>query len=67
MAMTLRLNEDDSQRLHERAEAEGTSKHAVVLKALQQYLDAETPADSVGGAVAEVKRRYASTLKRIGE
>lgn len=67
MAMTLRLNEDDSRRLRECAEAEGTSEHDVVLRALQQYLNAKAPADEVPNPVAEVKSRFASSFNRLDE
>jgi hypothetical protein len=65
--MMLQLTEDDTKRLRERAEAEGTSENDVALTAIRKYLGGETPTQATGEAVAEVKRRYASTLKRLGE
>lgn len=65
--MMLQLTEDDTRRLRERAEAEGTSENDVALAAIRQYLGGETPTQPAGDAVNEVKRRYASTFRRLGE
>jgi hypothetical protein len=67
MAMMLQLTKDDTKRLRERAEAEGTSENDVAIAAIRQYLGTETPIVATEDAVAEVKARYASALKRVGE
>ncbi|KUH36146.1 MULTISPECIES: ribbon-helix-helix protein, CopG family [Streptomyces] len=38
MAMNLRLRDDQTDALKQRAELEGTSMHAIVLKAVDHYL-----------------------------
>lgn len=65
--MILQLTEEDSRRLRERAEAEGTSEDDVALTAIRQYLGSKTPAGSAGDNVAKVKDHYASSLRRLGE
>jgi len=67
MAMTLHLTEDETRRLRDRAEAEGTSEQDVALAAIRHYLEGETRTDAGRDAVAEVKLHYASSLKRLGE
>lgn len=42
MAMTLRLSEEQSEKLREAAERDGISMHAAVLKAVDDYLDRRT-------------------------
>lgn len=67
MDLTLRLNHDEATRLRKRAEVEGLSEQALALTAIRHFLDAGTPTDPAAGPVDEVKRRYASSLKRVGE
>jgi len=42
MAMTLRLSDEQTAQLREAAEREGISMHAVVLKAVDAYLERRT-------------------------
>lgn len=65
--MILQLTEEDSRRLRERAEVEGTSEDDVALTAIRKYLGTKTPAGSSGDPVTEVKGLYASSLRRLGE
>lgn len=65
--MMLQLTEDDTKRLRERAEAEGTSENDVALAAIRHYLGDETPTQPAGESVDAVKQHYASSLKRVGE
>lgn len=72
MDLTLRLNQKEAARLRKRAEVEGLTEQALALTAIRHFLDAPTqPAAEAGpvdtGPVDEVKRRYASAFKRIGE
>ncbi len=65
--MTLRLNDDDTKRLRERADADGTSMQDVALTAIRNHLDGMTRADLVHDALNDTLIRYESTLKRLGE
>ncbi|UNO44124.1 CopG family transcriptional regulator [Streptomyces sp. MST-110588] len=67
--MDLRLDEDRREALRLRAEREGRDEHAVVLAALDRYLEQEREADR-----ATVRRlgetyaaRHADLLRRLGE
>ena len=73
MDLTLRLNQKEAARLRKRAEVEGLTEQALALTAIRHFLDtgtqpdAQAQPDAETGPVDEVKRRYASALKRIGE
>ncbi|MGZ8717639.1 MAG: hypothetical protein ACXWXY_00525 [Aeromicrobium sp.] len=67
MAMTLRISEEETKRLRERAEAEGTSMQDIALTAIRDFLDGKTRADLVFEALSDTMIRYESTLKRLGE
>ena len=67
MAMTLRISDDETNRLRERADADGTSMQDVALTAIRDYLDGRTRADLVFDALNDTMIRYESTLKRLGE
>lgn len=67
MAMTLRISEDETKRLRERADAEGTSMQDVALTAIRNYLDGKSRADMIHAALDDTMIRYDSTLKRLGE
>ncbi|MGZ5367210.1 hypothetical protein [Aeromicrobium sp.] len=67
MAMTLRISEEETKRLRERAEAEGTSMQDIALTAIRDFLDGKTRADLVFEALNDTMIRYESTLKRLGE
>lgn len=67
MAMTLRISEEETDRLRARAEADGTSMQDVALTAIHHYLDGRTRADIVSEALDDTMIRYESTLKRLGE
>lgn len=67
MAMTLRLPEQQSAALRQRAEREGCSMHQVALNAIEDYLvraddDALTIEIAKHGA-----QRFAELLRRLGE
>ncbi len=67
MDLSLHLNHDDATRLRKRAEVEGVSEQALALTAVRQFLDAKPTKPKAESPVAEVKQRYAASLKRIGE
>ena len=67
MDLTLSLSDIEATTLRKRAETEGVSERVVALTALRQFLEDETPNEAIGSTVNEVKRRYASTMKRLGE
>ncbi|MGZ5368591.1 MAG: hypothetical protein ACXWDC_00245 [Aeromicrobium sp.] len=67
MAMTLRISEEETKRLRERAESEGTSMQDIALTAIRDFLDGKTRADLVFEALNDTMIRYESTLKRLGE
>ncbi|KHL16458.1 ribbon-helix-helix CopG family protein [Mumia flava] len=65
--MTLRLSDEDMQRLRARAEAEGTSMQDVAQRAIAQFLDGATRASLIEAALADTLERYPETLRRLGE
>lgn len=67
MDLTLRLSTEEATTLRKRAEADGVSEQAVALTAIRRFLEDDTRTEAIDSAVNEVKRRYASTLKRLGE
>lgn len=67
MAMTLRLSDEDAQRLRTRAEADGTSMQDVATAAIRVYLDGSSRAEIVARALADTLARYPTTLRRLGE
>jgi predicted transcriptional regulator len=67
MAMTLRLSDEDSRRLRQRAEADGTSMQDVAVTAIHAYLDGRSRAELIDDALADTLQRYGTTLKRLGE
>ncbi len=67
MAMTLRLTDDDAQRLRSRAEADGRSMQDVATTAIRVYLDGSSRAEIVDQALADTLARYPETLRRLGE
>jgi len=67
MAMNLRIREDQQEALKLRAEQEGRSMHAVVLQAIDRYLEVETDRESVRRLGAKYAVRHAELLRRLGE
>ena len=72
MDLTLHLSEDEATTLRKRAESEGVTEQVVALTALRHFLEDEmledeAPEAAIGSAVNEVKRRYSSSMKRLGE
>ena len=72
MDLTLSLSDIEATTLRKRAEKDGVSEQVVALTALRHFLEDETLEDetqteAIGGSIDEVKRRYSSTMKRLGE
>ncbi|MFI7112256.1 DUF6290 family protein [Nonomuraea sp. NPDC050227] len=67
MAMTLRLNDEQTEALRKRAELEGRSMQQIVLRAIEEYLERASD-DEITDALAEKgARRFADLLRRLGE
>ncbi|WP_354644938.1 Arc family DNA-binding protein [Kitasatospora camelliae] len=65
--MNLRLTEEQQDALRRRAEEEGRSMHAVVLRAIDRYLDEESGREDVRRLGAKYAARHADLLRRLGE
>ncbi|MGW3113790.1 CopG family transcriptional regulator [Streptomyces sp. NPDC001091] len=65
MAMRLRLRDDQAEALKLRAELEGISTHALILRALDDYL-ARTPGETpVRQAARQQTAKWAELLERL--
>lgn len=65
--MTLRLTDEQTEALRERAEFEGRSMQQVALRAIDYYLE-HVSDDELTDALAEKgARRFADLLRRLGE
>jgi predicted transcriptional regulator len=67
MAMTLRLDDDQSEALRARANVEGRSMQAVAANAIEEYIERHSLDDLVDRSLDRVLPRYAELLKRLGE
>lgn len=67
MAMTLRLSDEESAALRERAEAEGRSMQEVARAAVREYVAARDRAVRIDEILDEQLPRYADALRRLGE
>lgn len=65
MAMTLRLNEDQTAALRETAKREGLSMQAAALKAVEQYVDRRTARRD--DLLARIVSDHAGLLKRLAD
>ena len=65
MAMTLRLSPELDSRLQDLAHAQHTSKHSLVLKAVEELVIAETKTDRVMASVERTLVRDAELLERL--
>lgn len=66
MAMTLRLTDEENQRLAELAEAEGRSKQEIVRLALAERWSRLSRDQELGEVLQRVLPRYAGLLNRLG-
>ena len=67
MAMTLRLNEQETAALRRRAELEGRSMQDVARQAVREYIERTSKRDLLDRALDDDLPRYAEALKRLGQ
>jgi len=67
MAMTLRLTDDETDALRQRAEREGRSMQEVARAAVRQYIDRTSRQELLDEVLDEDLPRYAEALRRLGE
>ena len=67
MAMTLRLSDDETEALRERARREGRSMQEVAREAVRDYIDRTSRRELLDRVLDEDLPRYAEALKRLGE
>ena len=67
MAMTLRLTDDETEALRERATREGRSMQDVARAAVRDYIDRTSRRELLDQVLDEQLPRYAEALRRLGE
>jgi Ribbon-helix-helix protein, copG family. len=67
MAMTLRLDDGETEALRERAEREGRSMQEVARQAVREYVERTSRRDLLDRVLDEELPRYAEALRRLGE
>ena len=67
MAMTLRLNDEQTQALRARADREGRSMQQVARSALDDYLLRAEDDELTERLAEQGAQRYAELLRRLGE
>lgn len=65
MAMTLRLSDEQTARLREAAEREGTSMQAVVLRAVDEYINRRV--ERRNALLAQIVTEDAEVLSRLAD
>jgi len=67
MAMTLRLDDHESEALRLRAELEGRSMQEVARQAVREYVERTSKRELIDRALDDELPRYAEALRRLGE
>ena len=67
MAMTLRLDEQETEALRQRAHIEGRSMQEVARQAVRDYIERTSKRDLLDRVLDEELPRYAEALRRLGE
>ena len=67
MAMTLRLDEQETEALRRRAAREGRSMQEVARQAVRDYIDRTSRRELLDQVLDEELPRYAEALKRLAE
>jgi predicted transcriptional regulator len=67
MAMTLRLSEDETQALRDRADREGRSMQEVARAAVREYIDRTSRRELLDAVLDDELPRYAEALRRLGQ
>ena len=67
MAMTLRLDEQESEALRRRAELEGRSMQDVARQAVRDYIERNSKRELLDRVLDRELPRYAEALERLGQ
>jgi len=67
MAMTLRLDADETEALRRRAELEGRSMQEVAREAVRAYIEHTSRRELLDRVLDEDLPRYAEALERLGQ
>jgi predicted transcriptional regulator len=67
MAMTLRLDDGESEALRRRAEIEGRSMQDVARQAVREYVERTSRRQLLDRVLDEQLPRYAEALERLGQ
>jgi hypothetical protein len=67
MAMTLRLTDDETEALRQRAQREGRSMQDVARAAVREYIDRTSRQELLEKVLDEELPRFAEALRRLGE
>ena len=67
MAMTLRLNDEETDALRRRAQREGRSMQEVARAAVREYIDRISRRELLDEVLDEELPRFAEALRRLGE
>jgi hypothetical protein len=67
MAMTLRLDEGETEALRQRAEHEGRSMQEVARQAVREYVERTSRRELLDQVLDDELPRYAEALRRLAE
>lgn len=67
MAMTLRLDEQETEALRRRADLEGRSMQDVARQAVRDYIERTSKREALDRVLDEELPRYAEALERLGQ
>jgi predicted transcriptional regulator len=67
MAMTLRLDEHETEALRRRSELEGRSMQDVARQAVRDYIERTSKRELLDRVLDEELPRYAEALERLGQ
>ena len=67
MAMTLRLDERETEALRRRAELEGRSMQDVARQAVRDYIERNSKREPLDRVLDQELPRYAEALERLGQ
>jgi predicted transcriptional regulator len=67
MAMTLRLTDDETRALQDRAELENRSMQEIARQAVREYVENHSRAELLDRVLDEDLPRYAEALERLGQ
>ncbi len=67
MAMTLRLDEQETEALRRRAELEGRSMQDVARQAIRDYIERNSKRELLDRVLDRELPRYAEALERLGQ